>query len=119
MKWMILLAAIILNAAANFFIKLGMDRMGTLTFEVSLLAKVITNPFMIAGVTSFGLSLAVYSVTLQKFELSVAYPLMTTSGFLLISICSAIWLKESFTLMKVLGMIVVLIGVFMISHESK
>lgn len=119
MKWMILLAAIILNAAANLLIKLGMNRVGEITLQTSLLAKLITNPFLIAGVASFGLSLAVYSVSLQKFELSVAYPLMTTSGFLLLSVCSAFWLKESFTVTKVMGMIVVLIGVFMIAHESK
>lgn len=119
MKWMILCTAILLNAAANFLIKLGMNKVGSSALQVSILIKMATNPFMLTGMISFGLSLIVYSITLQKFELSVAYPLMTTTGFLLLSICSALWLKESFTITKILGMIIVLIGVFMIAHESK
>ncbi|MCL5935644.1 MAG: cation transporter, partial [Firmicutes bacterium] len=95
--YVVLLAAIIFNAGANIMIKAAMRKSPIFLEQGAVLqafAQAVKNPQLIAGVALFGLALAAYSVVLSKINLSVAYPIMTGAGFLLVFLFSGLYFKE-------------------------
>lgn len=113
-----LLLAIICNAGANIMIKAAM-RQSPIVLEqgaiLSAVTQAIKNPFLIGGVVLFGVALAAYSVVLSKINLSVAYPIMTGAGFLLVFLFSGLYFKESITAIHILGSVLILTGVWVLA----
>ena len=116
MKWLYLSLTILLTAGANLLIKLS-------SFQRRLdpdsagggFWKMIASPLFLAGAACLAIALIPYSMALKKLELSVAYPVMTTSVMLLVSLCSIFILGESFTTVKLAGMIAIICGVVLLS----
>lgn len=115
MKWAILILAIVLNAFANIFIKAGM--MGSKEESILLLLKEkwLSLP-IISGIACFVLALVAYSYVLSKLNLSIAYPLMTSLGFVIVILASWLVFKESITLAQVAGFILILSGVWLVAR---
>lgn len=115
MKWIILIIALVLNAVANILIKAGMARPDVQGGLVeSLKAKWLSFP-VIGGVICFGLALAAYSITLKNMPLSIAYPIMTTGGLLIISSVSYFYFKESITIIQMVGYLFLTAGIWLVS----
>jgi len=68
------------------------------------------------GVALFGLALAAYSVVLSKINLSVAYPIMTGAGFLLVFLVSGLYFRENITAIHMLGSTLILAGVWVLAR---
>lgn len=116
MTILLLICAIILNATANILMKLGAQRMGGLSLNIEGLKNFLTNPIIWAGVTSFGLTLVLYTYVLSKMKLSVAYPLMTSLGFLIVVSFSVLYLKEAVHWPQVVGLLLVIGGLYLIAQ---
>jgi multidrug transporter EmrE-like cation transporter len=86
------------------------------TSDRGLLVRLFTDPYLVAGVGCFGIALGFYSVALTKFELSVAYPVMTSVGLVLVFAFSLIGFKESMHLTKVLGTLLIVAGVVLVTR---
>jgi small multidrug resistance pump len=118
--WMdagILIIAIICNAAANIFLKMGMKEAGDLMEKgpVQMIIKVITSGYCILGLISFGIAFFAYSYVLTKMKLSIAYPIMTSGGFAIVTV-AAVWLfAEQITVWRVLGIGVIALGIWIVS----
>lgn len=113
----ILLAAVIFNAGANIMLKAAM-RNSPIVLDHGVLAtftQAIKNPHLIAGVMLFGLALAAYSIVLSRINLSIAYPIMTGSGFLLVFLFSALFFKENITAVHLMGSALILAGVYILA----
>jgi len=116
MKWIVLMAALILNAVANILIKAGMARPDVTGGLVeSLKTKWLSLP-VVSGVICFGLALAAYSITLKKMPLSVAYPIMTTGGLFIISAVSVMYFKETITTVQMIGLALLVGGIWLVAR---
>jgi multidrug transporter EmrE-like cation transporter len=115
-NYLILTLAIFFNAFANILIKIGMLKIGREGELLKLLFKAILHPAIIFGIFSFVLALGAYGYTLSHINLSIAYPIMTSLGFLIVILVSWIFLKESITIVQLFGFIFILIGVFMVAR---
>jgi len=117
MLYILLAAAIILNAAANILIKAGMRHMGSLAGKsvIEVGTGMITNPFLIFGVISFAVTLALYSLVLSKMNLSVAYPVMTSLGLLVVTTYCWLFFSESISFVQWAGYILIIAGVWMVA----
>lgn len=118
MRWAVLLAAVLLNAAANVWMKAGMRRVGDIEWNLKFVLKAATNGYLLAGVGCFGLALLAYSAALTKFQLSVAYPIMTSVGFVVVGAASYLWFKEDLGAMRIVGMLVILVGVYLVARDA-
>jgi spermidine export protein MdtJ len=118
MKWIIMAFAIVLNAAANILIKAAMRSLGSFELSASGFVKAVMNPYFIGGVISFALALAAYAVSLTKFPLSVAYPIMTSVGLLLVAAVSVAAFGESFTLARLFGTLLIIGGVVLVAQSA-
>ncbi len=114
MNWMILGIAIFLNALANILIKVGVMGEG-IKISTKMLITLITTPAIVGGILSFVFALAAYGYVLSKMNLSIAYPLMTSIGFMIVVLASCLILKESITTIQAVGFLVILSGVWMIA----
>lgn len=117
MTILLLVLAIIFNATANILMKLGAKQMGSVGVNLDSVKAFVTNPFIWAGLVSFGLALMFYTYVLTKMNLSVAYPLITSLGFLIVVSFSVFYLHESVNWMHMLGLVLVLAGLFLITQR--
>ncbi len=118
MLYILLAAAILLNASANILIKAGMRHMGGLEGRpiLDVAIGMITNPFLICGVISFAVTLALYSLVLSKMNLSVAYPIMTSLGLLVVTTFSWLFFSERISFIQWSGYIFIIAGVWMVAR---
>ncbi len=115
MNWLILSVAIVLNALANILIKVGM-RGKTLEIGLVTIMKIITSPAIIGGIIFFVCALIAYGYVLSKMNLSIAYPIMTSMGFLIVILASWLFLKEAIGLGQCAGFILILLGVWLVAR---
>jgi multidrug transporter EmrE-like cation transporter len=104
--------AIIFNVIANIILKFGVGKEGAEGFN---LFKVVLNPVFIAGAFSFGVSLLCYWHVLSKINLSIAYPIITSSCFILIVLFSWLFLKEKLLLIQVAGFFLIVTGIWLVA----
>ena len=114
---LIFLLAITLNALANILIKASALKKDESGLE-GLIQSVILNPWLIAGLSCFGLAFIAYRYVLgQGVKLSVAYPIMTTGGFAIVLLASRIFFQEELKPIQWGGIALLVVGIWMIASE--
>ncbi len=109
---------VLLNAAAQLAIKSGTNALNGLAAKdglVALLLKVSLNPGILAGLSLYVVSVAVWIYVLSKVEVGVAYPLLSI-GYV-VNLFMAAWLfGELITLNKVIGVFLIVSGVYVLTR---
>lgn len=108
--------AVFFNALANILIKSSSIQDQTKSLSGGLWDTIFTvlNPYFIGGLASFGLALLGYRYVLGKgLKLSLAYPVFTSSGFIIVLIASSLFFKERLNLTQWIGIAFILIGVWL------
>jgi spermidine export protein MdtJ len=113
-SWLVLLLAVVLNALANVLVKAGVNRLDGLGGG-HLLHAALAEPLLYAGVVAFALALVAYAAALSRFELSVAYPLMTSLGLLIVALASWRWFGEAYDARKTAGTLLIVAGVVLLT----
>ncbi|RNC78612.1 4-amino-4-deoxy-L-arabinose transferase [Piscirickettsia salmonis] len=120
MNIVIILLSVMLNAAAQIFLKLGMERIGRISLEhiphvLPLAYKAVTNPFIIAGFACYAVSLVTWMVVLSRVAVSYAYPMLSV-GYIVTAVTGYYLFSEPLTVTRVLGIIVIILGVILINQ---
>jgi multidrug transporter EmrE-like cation transporter len=113
--YVVLSLAIILNALANILMKVAMLKQEKATDILTMVTQSLTNPVLFLGILSFGLALVAYCFVLAKINLSIAYPLMTSLGFLIVILASWFFLGENITKIQIVGFTCIIAGVWMVA----
>jgi multidrug transporter EmrE-like cation transporter len=112
-----LILAILFNAFANILMKYGVkDRAiatdgGPLTLALSYL----TNLKLMGGIAFFGIALVFYTKTLEKMNLSLAYPAMTSTGILIVTFWSILFFGERLNLWQWTGVSLIIAGLWLVN----
>ncbi|MBI2410429.1 MAG: hypothetical protein HYV32_00840 [Candidatus Kerfeldbacteria bacterium] len=114
MGYAYLVTALTLNAVANISLKVGSKNLHYFK-EVGMIEAVMKNYVLILGLILFALNVIFYSVALSKLPLSLAYPLMVGGGFLIITLFSTFYLKETLSGVQLSGILLLLSGIILIS----
>ena len=116
-----ILVSVSLAVVGQLFLKMGMLRMGRFSLNISTIVqqytRVLLNPFIIAGIIGFALSMLVWLYVLSRLELSIAYPFVALN-YVLILFASYFLLKETITPLKIMGVAVIVLGVYLISRGA-
>ena len=75
---------------------------------------IISNPFVVGGLMLYGGSAVVWLFVLARLDVSVAYPFVAL-GFLITMALGCFLLGEDLTVRKVLGTLVVMLGVYLVA----
>jgi drug/metabolite transporter (DMT)-like permease len=76
------------------------------------------SPYVIVGIVLYGTSFALYTYLLSKYDLGYIIPLTTALVYVLIFAASFFIFKESFTLIKTFGIILILIGIIFLNLKQ-
>jgi multidrug transporter EmrE-like cation transporter len=116
----IAITSIIFSVAAQFLLKIGMSSFEikqalTQPLTVRLPWIVLTNKFVFSGFVLYGLSAVVWLKVLSSWDVSKAYPLVGL-GFGLTVLVGMI-LGESVSGLRVLGVILICEGVWLVANS--
>jgi len=111
--------SIFLAVVGQLLLKIGMLRIGKFSFNVSTLVpqyiKILLNPFVIAGLVGFFISMLIWLYVLSRMELSFAYPFVALN-YVLILFGSYFLFRETITPLKIVGVVVIIIGVYLVAR---
>jgi len=79
--------------------------------------KMLFNPYIMLSLTFTLLSGLSWMIAMTKFDISYAYP-FTTLGFVFVFVFSVLLFNEAFTWQKVVGLLLILIGIVISSRSE-
>lgn len=106
-----LVIGLTLNAGANILMKVSALRLQARE-DISAIGQYL-EPCFVIGAASFVLALVAYRKALQSFPLSVAYPLMTSCGYVIVLAASFFFLKETLSPKQLAGIACLVVGVWL------
>jgi drug/metabolite transporter (DMT)-like permease len=117
----LILVTVTMSACAQMALKLGMKGPGITAglAEGGLTAalSVALNPWIILGLSIYGLSVVLWLWVLSKVELSVAYPFVGVS-FLITMAFGAWLLHEEITVGRLIGTVLIAIGCVLVARSA-
>lgn len=117
MNLVLIVSSVLLNAAAQLFLKKGMLLIGNI--EVSMAAvlamipKAAMNLYIWGGFACYAVSIVLWLVVLSKVEVSYAYPFLSI-GYIVAAFVGWAVLGESMSLTKVAGIAVICLGIVLL-----
>ncbi|WP_028128660.1 4-amino-4-deoxy-L-arabinose transferase [Selenomonas sp. AE3005] len=113
-NFILVLAGVLLNAAAQLCIKQGMNIIGNISLDtgavLAMILRAATNPYIIAGLTCYVISVLVWMVVLSKVEVSLAYPFLSI-GYIVTAFVGYFFMGETLGLYKILGIVTICAGI--------
>lgn len=118
--YFLIFICIIFNVISQLLLKAGMNGIGyfdyTLSSLISVGLRAAMNPGIALGLLLYGLSFVLWLVVLSRLEVSLAYPLLSI-GYIIMPFVSYLFLGETLSLSRVLGISVIIVGVFLVSRS--
>lgn len=111
--YIIVALAIAMGALGNFFIKIGSKALPTTALSTENILKIATNIPLIIGIICLFASFPFYSMTMQRMNLGIAFPLVQNVTFAVLLVLSYFFLRESLTLINFLGIILIMVGLIL------
>ena len=108
--------SILAGAFGNILIKIGSKNLPTV-IDGTIVQKVLTNPSLVVGVLLMAAMFPFYTLALQRMSLSVAFPLITSSTFLVVALISYFFLKEPLTFVNILGILLLIAGLWLVAQR--
>jgi multidrug transporter EmrE-like cation transporter len=110
-----------MNAAAQLFLKAGMNQIGYFEFTSGNIfpigLKIATNLPIISGLFTYVLSVGLWLLVLSRVQVSIAYP-MVSLGYVLNAIIAYHLFAEPITTMRMLGIFIIITGVFLVARSA-
>lgn len=122
MTWVafaLILSGVLLNAAAQLFLKAGTNTLGVVSFTsdawFSQAVGIGTNPHIIGGLLCYAVSLVVWIMGLSRVPVSIAYPMLSI-GYVVSAVAAYFLFGEVLGPARWIGMGFIIVGVYLISR---
>jgi drug/metabolite transporter (DMT)-like permease len=116
----LILATVTASACAQLALKLGMKSqpvaMAVSAGGRDLFLAVASSPLVWAGLTIYGVSIAVWLWILSKVDLSLAYPFVGVS-FIVVMLFGVFLLHETVTPLRMLGTVLIAAGCMLVARS--
>ena len=110
--------SIIASSVGNLILKTGMMKMGGITLSkqnlITEIFKVFTNPFILIGLFGYVFGFFLWLRVLSTTEVSRAYPVLVSTTIILVLLGSLVFFKEQLSFLKFIGVLVIIIGIFLV-----
>jgi len=120
LSFSLVLTGVLLNAVAQLLLKAGTNAIGAFEFSVANVApvgwKVATQPFILAGIGCYVVSVVVWILALSRAEVSIAYPMLSL-GYVMNAIAAWYLFGEAVTPGRLAGIAVIIVGVFIVARS--
>ncbi|MGH8161614.1 MAG: SMR family transporter [Gammaproteobacteria bacterium] len=117
----LILFSVFLDAVAQFCLKAGVNRIGVIGFQFNTLVRsgleLAVNPWILAGLCCYVVSLIVWLLALSRTAVSLAYPFVSIS-YILTALAAWAFLGEHMNAVRWIGICVIIFGVFLLMWKS-
>ena len=116
----LVLFGVLLNATAQLCLKAGTNAVGHFAFTganvLPVGLRLATQPFILAGLACYALSVVVWVMALSRVQVSVAYPMLSI-GYVVNAFAARILFDEPVTSMRLAGIFVIVLGVYLVARS--
>jgi multidrug transporter EmrE-like cation transporter len=116
----LILFTVLTNAAAQIMLKKGMMGLGALDIGahglVGTVFRVVFNPWVFAGLSTFVISMASHLVVLSKVQLSFAYPFLSLA-YVVVGLYAWMFFGEDMGLARIAGIGLIVAGTILIAQS--
>lgn len=118
----LVLICVVLSAMGQFTMKMGMGQLGEITtarqlFNLGTLFRMFTNPHVVTGIFLYAISVVLWLGAMSTLDISFMYPLASLA-YIVTAIIAFIFLKESITLVRWAGILLVVGGCFLVTRTG-
>lgn len=117
----LILLGVFLNASAQLSLKQGMRTVGHFAFSFENImpigTKVALNPFVLAGLFCYVVSVIVWLMALSRVDVSYAYPLLS-AGYIVTALVGQIFFGETLGPVRWAGILVICLGVYLVTRGA-
>ncbi|BAY66040.1 putative small multidrug resistance transmembrane protein [Calothrix brevissima NIES-22] len=118
--YLVILSAV-LTVTANILLRIGVVRAGGLGGNadelLNSLLRLVSQPLFDIGFILYGLASLVWFRVISTEPLNIAYPLLVSMTFVLVTLGATVVFKESMTFRHFVGLAVVLTGIVLIGGK--
>ena len=117
--WGLIFFAAVMDVIGAFVVKEKINQLGSVNYGsfynvIEYLMNLAKFPTVWFGTFLILTAPLPYALALSRMELSTAYPVIVTLNALLLIPIAVIFLNESLTLYKILGFIIIIVGLYFI-----
>jgi len=120
LSFMLVLAGVLLNAAAQLLLKAGTNSIGAFAFSADNLVpvggKIASNPFILSGLGCYAVSVVVWIMALSRVEVSLAYPMLSI-GYVVNAVAAWYLFGEALSAQRMIGIGTIIVGVFLMARS--
>ncbi|NDV19267.1 hypothetical protein GO013_07515 [Pseudodesulfovibrio sp. JC047] len=110
-SYILVVISIVLGVLGQLFMKMGMIQLGDLgPSGIMTVFHIVFQPWVFAGLVSYGIAMLVWVAVLTNMDLSYAYPLLS-SGYVLVALGSWWMFGETISLVRWGGILIISLGV--------
>lgn len=116
----LLLASAATNALGSTVMKYAYGGDSTMVSSgwISTILKILMNPWIIVGFGLFGISFFFMAAALSRTDLTLAYPMMSGIVYLILLLIGLLIFKERITVIRIMGMGLILLGITLLTIKS-
>lgn len=117
---LVIIFSIFLSSFAHLSLKKGVSEIEVFSYsEISIykLLKIALNPWIFSGMTLHVAALVVWLWALSRVDISFAYPFLAL-GYVIVGVMAWIWLGETLSVSRIVGMLIILTGLVVISQGN-
>ncbi len=119
--WMLVITGVMLNAAAQLLLKLATSTTGAIDLSWTGLAsagpRLLSHFGLWSGLACYAVSVVIWVLALSRASVSVVYPLLSI-GYIVNAVAAAALFEESLEPAKMVGIAVIILGVFILSQSQ-
>jgi len=109
----------LLTVSSQIFFKKGLKTNGELRlnnfYDFGMNAiKLLQNKFIIIGIFIAVISAFLWLAIISKLDLTIAFPVSSGIFFILLFLTSWVFIGESITLIKIIGVAIIILGIYLI-----
>lgn len=116
----LILSSVLLNCAAQLFMRKGMLIVGEVSVSFrslgSAIGPMITNIYLWLSMACYAVSIVLWMVVLSRVEVSFAYPFLSV-GYVVAAAAGYYLFGESLSATRIAGILVICLGVYLISRS--
>lgn len=117
--FLLILTGVLFNAGAQLLLKAGTRAIGVISADrtnaIQLLGTVSTQPYILAGLACYVLSVGIWIVALSRVDVMVAYPMLSI-GYIVNALIAWQLFGEALTTTRIAGLVTIVLGVLILSR---
>jgi multidrug transporter EmrE-like cation transporter len=98
-------------ASSSFLLRRSIDNIGKFELELRSLYGLATQPLFFIGIILYALTGIIWLRVLATEQLNIAYPVLISITFVIVSCGSVVFFKEAMTVLKLIGLVIIVLGI--------